>query len=115
TDPAAPSSVLSLSEVAALVGGRLVGEPAPLVRGVAPLASAGPDQIAPVAAARYRREVAASRAGSLLVATDLEAGLDDARPRVVVADPHAALIPLLTRLHGQPPGSPGVHATAVIG
>jgi UDP-3-O-[3-hydroxymyristoyl] glucosamine N-acyltransferase len=114
-DPAAPPPELSLTEVAALVGGRLVGDRASVVRGVAPLASAGPDEIAPFAAARYRADVAASRAGSLLVATDLEQGLDDARPRVVVADPHAALIPLLTHLHGEVAPHPGVHPSAVVG
>jgi UDP-3-O-[3-hydroxymyristoyl] glucosamine N-acyltransferase len=122
-DPAAPPVLLSLSEAAALVGGRLVGHPASIgdtidavvIRGVAPLATAGPDQIAPFAHARYRAEVAQSRAGSLLVATELEQGLDDPRPRVVVADPHAALIPLLKRLHAEAPPCPGVHATAVIG
>jgi UDP-3-O-[3-hydroxymyristoyl] glucosamine N-acyltransferase len=114
-DPAASSPVLSLSEVAALVGGRLVGDRAVIVRGVAPHASAGPDRIAPLAAARYRADVAGSRAGSLLVAADLEEGLDDTRPRVVVADPHAALIPLLERLHGEPAAEPGVHPTAVFG
>jgi UDP-3-O-[3-hydroxymyristoyl] glucosamine N-acyltransferase len=118
-DPAAPPVLLSLDEAAALVGGRLVGHPgsiaALLIRGVAPLASAGPDQIAPYADPRYRSEIAASRAGSLLVAAGLEETLDDARPRVVVADPHAALIPLLERLHGSPAGAPGVHPTAVIG
>ncbi len=106
---------LTLGELATLVGGRLVGDASCAVRGVAPLASADPSEIAPLFAARYRAEVGGSHAGSLLVAGDLERGLDDPRPRVVVADPYAALIPLLARLHPAPPPRPGVHPTAVIG
>lgn len=105
----------TLGELATLVGGRLVGSGGDPIRGVAPLGSAGPDQIAPLAAPQYRPEVPASRAGALLVSEALERGLDDARPRIVVVDAHAALIPLLGRLHGEPPPRPGVHPTAQLG
>lgn len=110
-----PARVLTLGEVAALVGGRVVGDPARTVHGVAPLASADVHHIAPFASARYRLDLAASRAGSLLVGAELEAGLDDGRPRVVVPDAHAALVPLLARLHPESPARPGVHPTALVG
>ncbi|MSR35535.1 MAG: UDP-3-O-(3-hydroxymyristoyl)glucosamine N-acyltransferase [Gemmatimonadetes bacterium] len=111
--PATPG--LTLGDVADLVDGRLIGDPSCAVRGVAPLAHAGPDQIAPVVSARYRSEIPSSRAGCLLVAAALADGIDDPRPRVVVADPHAALIPLLTRLHPETAAPAFVHPTAVIG
>src|SRR5687767_15129251 len=98
--PTAPS--LTLGEIVGLVGGRLSGDPGLAVRGVAGLADAAPDQIALLAAPRYRAQVRASRAGALLVAAELEHGLDDARPRVVVPDAHAALIPLLARFQPAP-------------
>lgn len=111
----APSPPLDLGEIAALLGGRLVGEAGVQIRGIAPLTNAGPDQIAPFTAPRYRDQIPASRAGALLVSQELEAGLSDARPRVVVADPHGALIPLLGRFHPSPARCPGVHPTATLG
>ena len=113
--PAAPSSLtLTLGELASLVGGRLYGDGKFEIRGVSPLATAVPDQIALLVAARYRADVPASHAGALLVAAELEKGLDDTRPRVVVGDPHAALIPLLALFHPEPPARAGVHPTAVL-
>lgn len=105
----------TLGELATLVGGRLVGRGEARIVGVAPLATAAPDQIAPLAAAHYRPDVAGSRAGALLVSEALDEGLEDGRPRVVVADAHAALIPLLARLHPEAPRRAGVHPTAVLG
>ena len=112
--PLSPLS-LSLGEIAALIGGRLVGEADLEIRGVAPLKDAAADQIAPFAAPRYRDQVPASRAGALLVSKGLEAGLADTRPRIVVDDPHGALIPVLMRFHPSPPRRPGVHPTAILG
>ena len=113
---AAPSQrALTLGELASLVGGRLSGDAKLEIKGVSPLATALQDEIALVVAARYRGEVPASQAGALLVAAELEKGLDDTRPRVVVGDPHAALIPLLAHLHPEPTPRAGVHPTAVLG
>ena len=113
---AAPSlRTLTLGELASLVDGRLSGDGQLEIGGVSPLATAAPDQIAPLVAARYRADVPASRAGALLVAAELEKGLADTRPRVVVGDPHAALIPILARFHPEPRGASGVHPTAVLG
>jgi len=115
SDGSGPVAFLTLGEVVALVGGRLSGDPRFSVRGIASLADAGPEELALLAAPRYRDQVGASVAGALLVAADLDVGLVDPRPRVVVDDPHAALIPLLGRLHPPPTVRPGVHPTAVLG
>ena len=104
----------TLGEIASLVGGRLEGDPTLPILGVAPLGSAGPDQIALLSAFRYRSEVPLSRAGALLVSEDLETALEDTRPRVVVADAHSALIPLLGRFHPSMPVRAGVHPTAIL-
>jgi UDP-3-O-[3-hydroxymyristoyl] glucosamine N-acyltransferase len=106
--------VLTLGEIGALVGGKLSGDPALTIHGVSALSDASPDQIALLAAPRYRAQVTASRAGALLVSAGLENGLDDARPRVIVADAHAALIVLLARFEPPAPPRPGVHPTAVL-
>jgi UDP-3-O-[3-hydroxymyristoyl] glucosamine N-acyltransferase len=106
---------LTLGELAELVGGTAVGGADLRVAGVAPLVSAGPDRIAPFASGRYRNELEGSGAGALLVSADLVEGLEDGRPRVVVRDVHAALIPLLGHFHPAQSPRPGVHPTAVLG
>lgn len=107
---------LTTGAVAELVDGRLVGSGAHPIRRVSPLREARGDAMGLVADRRYLDQVADSEAGSLLVSSELEDGLgDDPRPRVVVADAHAALVPLLEALHPAPVSDPGVHPTAVLG
>lgn len=118
SDPSGASQVaprFTLAEVAALVGGRLAGPPELGVERVAPVDEAGPGEMAFLARRRYARFARASRAGSFLVAAELEEVLPAAAPRVVVSDPYAALRTLLGRLHAEPPPAPAVHATAVFG
>jgi UDP-3-O-[3-hydroxymyristoyl] glucosamine N-acyltransferase len=85
------------------------------VLGVASLEAAGPDQVALLANAAYLPAAEASRAGAFLTTTSLAAQAPDDRPRVVVEDAHAALIPLLERFHPAPAPRPGVHPTAILG
>jgi UDP-3-O-[3-hydroxymyristoyl] glucosamine N-acyltransferase len=101
------------SEVARLLGARLEGGD-PTLSGVAPLDRAGPDDLGLLAAGRYLDEVAASRAGALLVASSLADRLQDGRPRVVVDDPHAALAVLLPHLYPPEPVPAAIHPTAVV-
>ena len=106
---------LTLAALASLVDGSLSGDGQLEITGVSPLATAGQDQIALVVAARYRADVPSSKAGALLVASDLEKGLTDSRPRVVVGDPHAALIPILEHFYPESPAAAGIHPTASMG
>jgi len=110
------SSRLTLGAIAEAAGGRVHGDPElPVVR-VAPLDRAGGGELGLVADPEYLSGVSASRASALLVAEALEsrvADMDD-RPRVVVADPRAAMIPILRTLDPTPHPEPGVHPTAVV-
>lgn len=105
----------TLGELAESMGGRLDGDPSFTVRRPAPLETAGPDELGLVADRKYLKAAHDSRAGALLVAEDLASELDDPRPRITVADPRAALVPLLVRLDPTPVPEPGVHPTAVVG
>lgn len=105
---------LTLGAVAELVGGRLEGSPDLPVAGVAPVEEAGPKHLAFLSAKRYTKYVAASEAGSFLVSEDMEPYTQD-RPRVVVREPHRALVTLLRHLERPAPVAPGVHPTAVLG
>lgn len=105
---------LTLEEASQVVGGRLEGDPAMSVTGLASVEDAGPTDMAFLAAKRYARYVGASRAGAFLVSEELEPRVQD-RARVVVGDAHRALVLLLRHLHPEPPFRPGVHPTAVLG
>jgi UDP-3-O-[3-hydroxymyristoyl] glucosamine N-acyltransferase len=112
--PQPAPSPLTLGAVAALVAGRLEGDPALPVRAVASVEEAGPSEIAFLAAKRYVKHVARSAAGSFLVSDEMEPHIQD-RPRVVVAEPHRALVILLRGIHPEVRTLGGVHPTAVLG
>lgn len=109
---------LSIREIAALVGGEVVGEGECRIRGVAPLDSAGPGELSLVANARYLPYVHATSAAALLVSAPLAEQLEGERasalPQVRVADPHGALALLLPLLYPEERISAGVHPSAVI-
>ncbi|HEV8241459.1 MAG TPA: UDP-3-O-(3-hydroxymyristoyl)glucosamine N-acyltransferase [Thermoanaerobaculia bacterium] len=100
----------SLGELAALVGGRVRGDSARVVRGVRPLATAGPDDLSFLTAAKYRDEARRSRAGALLVAKEEELPHD----QLVCADAPWALGELLRHFHPAVAAVAGVHPTAVV-
>ncbi len=107
---------LPLARVAELTGGRVEdGDDALTIRRVAPLDRAGPDALGLLADTRYARGAEESSAGAFLVSEALLERAPAGRPRVVVADAHAALIPVLAALHPEPSPPPGVHPTAVLG
>lgn len=105
---------LKASEIAEILDARLAGGGDPVVRGVAPLDRAGPEDLGLLASARYLSYVPASHAGALLVSTELDKEVEDVRPRIVVEDPHAALVVLLPRLYPQEAPEPGIHPNAFV-
>lgn len=112
--PEAARVPLTLGEASRLVGGRLEGDPGLPVTALVPVEDAGPEEMALLAAKRYARHAEGSLAGSFLVSGELEARVAG-RPRIVVDDPHRALVLLLRRLHPEESRSGGVHPTAVLG
>lgn len=105
---------LSLDEVASLTGGRVEGPSEVRIRAVAPVHDAGSDDLALLADRKYLRHLEERSPGALLVSEELASEVGGAA-RVVVDDPHRALVPLLERLHPEPHPRPGVHPTAVLG
>jgi UDP-3-O-[3-hydroxymyristoyl] glucosamine N-acyltransferase len=107
--------VLTAASIAEAVGGRLVGDPAVAIAGVAPLDRASPSDLSFLGTAKYAPAFAASRAGVVLISPELAESPGQAPSRVVVDRPQEALLSLLPRFHRRSKAAPGVHQTAVIG
>ena len=101
----------TLGELAEALQARLDGDPGRVVTGVAPLESAGPDEISFLTDARYHDAARSSRAGAFLVAADV-AGLPG--PTLRCAAPQQALIDLVRLFHPAVAVPPGVDRTAVV-
>jgi UDP-3-O-[3-hydroxymyristoyl] glucosamine N-acyltransferase len=112
---AGPRRALSAAEVAALTGGRLIGHPEVQVAAIAPLERAGPGDLSFLASPRYLPYLERSRASIVLCAEAYAAEPAGDATRIIVPDPHAALVTVLGVLYPAPAWSAGVHATAVIG
>lgn len=106
---------LTAAAIAEAVGGTVVGDATVRVTGVAALDRASQHDIAFLASAKYAPLFAAADVGVLLVAPDLAGVPGSARARVIVSQPHEAMLSLLALLYPAPVRIPGVHPSAVIG
>jgi UDP-3-O-[3-hydroxymyristoyl] glucosamine N-acyltransferase len=102
----------TLGELAAAVGGHLVGDPSLPIRGVAGIREAQPGDITFLANSRYERYLAETRASAVLCG---EGTSPQRAALVLVANPYLAFqkIVSLLRPDAYRP-APGVHATAVV-
>jgi len=101
----------TLGQLAEALGATLEGDAARVVRGVAPLESAGPDDVSFLTDGRYRAAAQASRAGAFVAAAGIT-GLP--APVLRVAVPQQAMIDLLLLFHPAPPLRAGVDPSAVV-
>jgi len=103
---------LTLAEIVQRLGGRVAGDPQTLVHQVASLEGAAPQHISFFTGSRYRAQLAATRAGAVIVGPEAER--ETTLPRIVAQNPYAyfaRLSQLFNPLVVQPPG---VHASAVV-
>lgn len=104
----------TLSELAALTGAVVDGDPSRPIEGVAALAEAGPREITFLASPRYRAQLETTRAAAVVVAMDVE------KPRADLAflrvkHPDRAFGQIALAFHAAEPAPvPGVHASAVV-
>jgi UDP-3-O-[3-hydroxymyristoyl] glucosamine N-acyltransferase len=80
------------------------------ITSVAPLDSAGPDEIAFIGNRKAAAQASQSRAGCLLVTDEFPAG----RTVIRVSDPRGGLASVIGLLYPRPPMTPGRHPTAVV-
>jgi UDP-3-O-[3-hydroxymyristoyl] glucosamine N-acyltransferase len=104
---------MTLAEVAGLVGGKLVGDGGVAISGVAGLVDAGPGHVTFLANPRYLPQLAATRAGGVLLRAEHAAACP--RPAIVVGDPDWAFAVAAERFAPPPVGPPpGVHPLACV-
>jgi UDP-3-O-[3-hydroxymyristoyl] glucosamine N-acyltransferase len=108
------SAGLTAQAVADLVGGRLLGDGTVVVYTVRALDRAGPDALSLAVSSQYADELRASRAGAVLV-PDALADSPAVGARIVVRDPYAALVRVMSALLPAAPASPGVDPSARLG
>ncbi len=107
------TKVWTVSELAARVGGTVRGSGDAVIRGVADVSEAGPDELTFISNPAYARHLGESRAGAVLVPADF-----GPTPMPAILCPRvdralAAALACFTPPEIEP--SPGVHPTAVIG
>ncbi|MGH7545773.1 MAG: LpxD N-terminal domain-containing protein, partial [Gemmatimonadota bacterium] len=102
------------AEVAEWVGGRLEGDAGQVLRGVAPVESAGPQDLTFLAHRKYLDYLQRRRPGAVLVAEEMT-GLPEGLTCIRVRDPHLALARVLHVFYPPPDVTPHVAATAVVG
>ena len=102
-----------LADLAAQLGGRVLGDGEVRVTQVATLEHAQAHQISFLTNSKYRAQLMQTRAGAVIVgAADAEAtGL----PRIVADNPYAYFARVSALLNPLPPAEPGVHPAAVVG
>jgi UDP-3-O-[3-hydroxymyristoyl] glucosamine N-acyltransferase len=110
--PPPGKTVLTLQEIARRLGVEVAGDPATTVSGVASLDDAGPGDITFLANPRYRRKLATTRAGAVIVGTrDRDA---TAIARIVADNPYACYARTVALFHPPKAAVAGTHPSAVV-
>ncbi len=103
---------VTLEELARRFLGRVQGDGAREIDGVATLTDAGPREIAFLANPRYQKHLAVTRAAAVILAPkDAE---DFSGNALIVDNPHLCFAGVAALLHPDPGFSPGIHPSAVV-
>lgn len=103
---------VTLAELARRVRGTVRGQESAAIERAAPLTGAGPQDIAFLADRKYRKLLAETKAGAVILReTDIG---DYAGNAIVVVNPHLAFAQIASILHPTPAAAAGVHASALV-
>jgi UDP-3-O-[3-hydroxymyristoyl] glucosamine N-acyltransferase len=102
----------SLAELAGRFGGTVLGDAAVRIRQVAPLESAGPDELSFLTNRKYQRLLSTTRAAAVLLAQDSAAATQ--LPRIVCKNPYASYARIAALINPESRPAPGIHAEAVV-
>lgn len=107
---------LRLGFIIKQLGGELHGDPGLQIQALAPLEAAGPEALSFLSNPKYRQQLAASRAGCVIVAPAMQVEAA-ARGACIVADNpylYFARVTQLWQRARQRPGGPRIHPSAVV-
>lgn len=103
---------LSLGELAIRHGLELRGDPEARVGRVGTLQNAGPDAISFLANPQYRKQLARTRAGAVILSPEFAA--ECSVPVLLSANPYGSYARIAADLHPAPAVAPGIRAGAVV-
>ncbi|MEN0074496.1 MAG: UDP-3-O-(3-hydroxymyristoyl)glucosamine N-acyltransferase [Paracraurococcus sp.] len=109
-----PSGPQRLQDIAAAAGASFAGDPGRLFTGVAPLQSAGPEDVSFLDNRRYAGLLAGTRAGAVVLAPAFAAQVPEGAVALVTPQPYLGFARVARLLHPAPAPVPGVHPTAVV-
>jgi len=101
----------SISEIAAFMDGKVIGDGRILIGAVRGIDEAGPGEITFIANSQYEKKLQTTRASAVIVSRDTES---PGKNLIQVDDPYVALGKLLTLLYPEEKEAPVISAQAVI-
>jgi UDP-3-O-[3-hydroxymyristoyl] glucosamine N-acyltransferase len=102
-----------LGDMAKLIGAE-VATPDRLITGVAPLQTAGPEDVSFLDNRRYAALLAATKAGAVILHPDFAAAVPPGTVAIVTPEPYAGWAKISALFHPFPEARPGIHASAII-
>jgi UDP-3-O-[3-hydroxymyristoyl] glucosamine N-acyltransferase len=85
-----------------------------LLRGVAPLQTAGPDQVSFLDSRRYTSALEQTSAGAVIIHPDMQARVPSATVPILTTDPSAGWAKVAALFHPVSPAFPGIHRSAIV-
>jgi UDP-3-O-[3-hydroxymyristoyl] glucosamine N-acyltransferase len=104
--------VIALGDLASRLGLELSGDPGRPIRGLAPLDTAGPEQLSFVSAKKYLPGLASTRAGAVIIRAEW---VDERSGDYLLSqNPYLSFARASQLFDNRPLPTPGIHATAVV-
>jgi UDP-3-O-[3-hydroxymyristoyl] glucosamine N-acyltransferase len=102
-----------LARIAAVAGAE-TSEPARMISGVAPLQTAGPDDVSFLDNRRYAKLLAETKAGAVILHPDFVSGLPAGTSALATLEPYVGWARVAALFHPPMPAQPGVHPAAIV-
>jgi UDP-3-O-[3-hydroxymyristoyl] glucosamine N-acyltransferase len=85
-----------------------------LIEGIAPLQTAGPNDVSFLDSRRFASALKETLAGAVIVHPDMLAWVPKATVPILIAEPHVGWAKVAALFHPVPPISPGIHPSAIV-